>query len=88
MKLDMDAADIEIKVIQFIATKVENLDASTINRSSKFEDLGLDSMDTIQLLFDAEDTFGVNFDGEEAKGFTCVGDIVSYIEKHQAPAST
>ena len=51
----MDTADIETKVIQFIATKAENLDASTINRSSKFEELGLDSMDTIQLLFDAED---------------------------------
>ena len=70
----MDTVDIEAKVIQFIATKVENLDASTINRSSKFEDLGLDSMDTIQLLF-------------EAKGFTCVGDIVSYIEKNQVPST-
>ncbi len=83
----MDTADIEAKVIQFIATKVENLDASTINRSSKFEELGLDSMDTIQLLFDAEDAFGMSFDSEEAKGFTSVGDIVSYIEKHQAPAA-
>ena len=79
----MDSAEIEAKVIQFISTKVENLDASTINRSSKFEELGLDSMDTIQLLFDAEDTFGISFDSEEAKGFTSVGDIVSYIEKHQ-----
>lgn len=83
----MDTVDIEAKVIQFIATKVENLDASTINRSSKFEDLGLDSMDTIQLLFDAEDTFGINFDSDEAKGFTCVGDIVSYIEKNQVPST-
>lgn len=80
----MDTADIEAKVIQFIATKVENMDASKINRSSKFDELGLDSMDTIQLLFDAEDAFGMSFDGEEAKGFTCVGDIVSYVEKHQA----
>ena len=86
MRLDMDTADIETKVIQFIATKVENLDASTINPSSKFEELGLDSMDTIQLLFDAEDAFGINFEGEEAKGFRCVGDIVSYIEKHQVAA--
>ncbi|ABB73705.1 Phosphopantetheine-binding protein [Nitrosospira multiformis ATCC 25196] len=85
-ELDMDTAEIEAKVIQFIATKVENLDASTINRSSKFEELGLDSMDTIQLLFDAEDAFGINFDSEEAKGFTTVGDIVSYIETHQPSA--
>jgi acyl carrier protein len=84
----MDRAEIETKVMQFIATKVENVDASTINESSKFEELGLDSMDTIQLLFDAEDTFGINFEGEEAKGFTCVGDIISYIEKHQVPASS
>ena len=82
----MDRAEIEAKVIQFIATKVENLDVSTINENSKFEELGLDSMDTIQLLFDAEDTFGVNFEGEEAKGFTCVGDIISYIEEHQVSA--
>ncbi|MEO8766838.1 MAG: acyl carrier protein [Nitrosospira sp.] len=84
----MDRVEIETKVIQFITTKVENLDVSTINESSKFEELGLDSMDTIQLLFDAEDTFGINFEGEEAKGFTCVGDIISYIEKHQVPASS
>ena len=82
----MDTAEIEAKVIQFIATKVENLDTSTISRSSKFEELGLDSMDTIQLLFDAEDTFGINFDSEEAKGFSSVGDIISYIENHQEPA--
>lgn len=81
----MDTADIEAKVIQFIATKVENLDVSTINRASKFDELGLDSMDTIQLLFDAEDNFSINFDSEEAKGFTTVGDIIAYIEKHQAP---
>ena len=84
----MDRAEIKAKVIQFIASKVENLDISTISEASKFEELGLDSMDTIQLLFDAEDTFGVNFDGEEAKGFTCVGDIISYIEKHQVSAPT
>ena len=65
----MDTADIEAKVIPFIATKVENMDASKINRSSKFDELGLDSMDTIQLLFDAEDAFGMSFDSEEAKGF-------------------
>ena len=84
----MDRAEMKAKVIQFIASKVENLDISTISEASKFEELGLDSMDTIQLLFDAEDTFGVNFEGEEAKGFTCVGDIISYIEKHQVSAPT
>ena len=84
----MDRAEMKAKVIQFIAQKLRIWISSTISEASKFEELGLDSMDTIQLLFDAEDTFGVNFEGEEAKGFTCVGDIISYIEKHQVSAPT
>ena len=78
----MDTADLEAKVIEFIASKVENADASTITPASKFDELGLDSMDTVQLLFDAEDAFGVTFDGEEVKNLRTVGDIIDYIGKH------
>jgi len=78
----MDTAELEAKVIEFIASKVENIDTSTITTASKFEELGLDSMDTVQLLFDAEDAFGVTFDGEEVKSLRSVGDIIDYIGKH------
>ena len=88
MRLDMGTADLEAKVIQFIAEKIEHQDPSKINASSQFGELGLDSMDVVQLLFDAEDTFGVNFEGEEAKELRSVGDIVSYIDKHQVSASS
>lgn len=82
----MDTAELEAKVIEFIASKVDNADASTITTASKFDELGLDSMDTIQLLFDAEDTFGVTFDGEEVKTLRSVGDIIDYISKHPPEA--
>lgn len=78
----MDTVDLEAKVIAFIASKVENIDASSITTASKFEELGFDSLDTVQLLFDAEDIFGVSFDGEEVKGLRSVGDIIDYIDKH------
>ena len=78
----MDTAELEAKVIEFIASKVDNVDASAITTASKFDELGLDSMDTIQLLFDAEDTFGVTFDGEEVKTLRSVGDIIAYITEH------
>ncbi len=78
----MDTADLEAKVIQFIAAKVENVEAFTITTASKFEELGLDSMDTIQLLFDAEDAFGVSFEDEEVKELRSVGDIINYISNH------
>lgn len=84
----MDTADLEAKIIRFIAEKVEHQDPSKINASSQFDELGLDSMDVIQLLFDAEEAFGVNFEGEEAKGLHSVGDIISYIDKHQVSASS
>lgn len=78
----MDLSDLEAKVIEFIASKVENIDVSTITTASKFDELGFDSMDTVQLLFDAEDAFGVTFDGDEVKTLRTVGDIVEYIKNH------
>jgi len=79
----MDTENLEQKVIEFIASKVEEVDASAINASSEFEDLGLDSMDRVQLLFDAEEEFGVTFEDEEVKDFHCVKDIIDYINNHQ-----
>jgi len=84
----MSTADLEAKLIQFIAEKVEFQDPSKITASSQFGELGLDSMDVVQLLFDAEEAFGVNFEGEKAEGLHSVGDIISYIDKHQMSASS
>jgi len=81
----MNTENLEEKIIAFIASKAEDVDPATVDRSSTFETLGLDSMDRVQLLFDAEETFGVTFDNdEEVKNFTCVGDIVDYINKTQS----
>jgi acyl carrier protein len=83
----MDTTDLEAKVIAFIASKIENPDVATITAASKFDELGLDSLDTVQLLFDAEETFGVSFDGEEVKSLRSVGDIIDYISKHPPAGS-
>ena len=82
----MNTENIEEKVIEFIASKVDAVDASTINATSEFEELGLDSMDRVQLLFDAEETFGVTFEDDEVKDFHCVKDIIDYISNHQSSA--
>ena len=84
----MNTENIEEKVIEFIASKVEDVDASTISAASEFEELGLDSMDRIQLLFDAEETFGVTFEDDGVKDFHCVKDIIDYISNQQSSASS
>lgn len=83
----MTTVDIEARVIQFIASKAENIDASAVTAASQFKDLGFDSMDTVQLLFDAEEEFGVTFDGDEVKNLRTVGDIIDYINNHPPTAS-
>lgn len=80
----MSTDNFEEKIIAFIASKVENVDPASIDKSSDFETLGLDSMDRVQLLFDAEETFGVTFEDEEVKNFSCVGDIVDYISRNHS----
>ncbi|MCE7913645.1 MAG: acyl carrier protein [Nitrosomonas sp. PRO4] len=80
----MKTPELEVKVIEFVASKVENIDVSSITSASKFEGLGFDSLDTVRLLCDAEDAFGIRFDNNHANTLRSVGDIVDYISKQQS----
>lgn len=83
----MDLSEIEAKVIAFIQQEVSQEKPIEINAATSFSELGLDSLDTAQLFFDAEDKFGISFDMEKASNITCVGDIVNYIAAHQTAQS-
>lgn len=83
----MKTVDIEAKVIAFIKEAVHQDKPVDIKPSTRFEDLGLDSLDVAQLLFEAEDAFGISFDMEKATDITCIGDIAAYITNHQVPVS-
>ena len=82
----MDKPDIESKVIAFIKESVHLENPVEIKGTTSFNDLGLDSMDVAQLLFEAEDAFGISFDMEKAADITCIGDIANYIAKHRVAA--
>ena len=45
------------------------------------DDLGLDSMAVIELLYHLEETFGLQIPNEDLAGLTNVGHVVSYVEK-------
>jgi acyl carrier protein len=81
----MNSKDIESQVIAFIEKTVHQENPVEVKASTRFEDLGLDSLDVAQLLFEAEDAFGISFDLEKASDITCIGDIAAYIAKHQDP---
>lgn len=55
------------------------IDASKITLESTFEDLGLDSLDTVDLLMSIEEEFGVSI--EPSESLKTVGDVVNEIKK-------
>lgn len=65
---------------------VGQLDVSEdqITLESKFiEDLGADSLDTVELIMAFEEEFDISIEDEEAEKLTTVGDVVRYIEDNE-----
>jgi acyl carrier protein len=55
-----------------------------VTPEAKFiEDLGADSLDTVELVMALEETFGSEIPDEDAEKLTTVGHVVSYIEESQ-----
>ena len=76
-------ADIAIKIKSIIAEK-SDVDENNITPEMKFsDDLGFDSLDTVELLMEFEKEFDiiVDDDDDEAMDITTVGEAIEYIEK-------
>ncbi|MGM9857942.1 MAG: acyl carrier protein [Bacilli bacterium] len=70
--------DIKSKLAEVFASKSPN---TKLEDETKLEDLGLDSLDKIELLYAIEESFGIEFENEEMQSFSSIGDIVKSIEK-------
>lgn len=56
------------------------VDEQLVNPESKFvEDLGADSLDTVELVMAFEEEFDVEVPDEEAEKLQSVGDVIAYI---------
>lgn len=66
------------KVAAALAEKT-GTDAAAIQPETTFEELNLDSLDTVDVLMSLEDIFGVTL--ELSDGMKCVGDVVTHIEQ-------
>jgi acyl carrier protein len=74
------------KIIQALAEYLKR-DAATITASHHLrDDLGLDSMAVIELLYKIEETFDLQIPDQDLVGLATVGSVASYVEGRLAPA--
>ena len=61
------------------------VDSSEVTENASFvDDLGADSLDTVELVMDFEEKFGLEIPDEDAEKIRTVGDAINYIaEKKQ-----
>lgn len=75
--------DIASKVKQIIHEQL-GVDEAEIKVESKFvDDLGADSLDTVELVMAFEEEFGIEIPDEEAEKINTVQTAIDYIEKHK-----
>ena len=61
------------------------VDEVKVTESASFiDDLGADSLDTVELVMAFEEAFGVEIPDDAAEKITTVKDAIEFIEKHQA----
>ena len=59
----------------------ERLAVEELDENKSLKDLGLDSLDVVDMCLDVEDKFGVHFETEELVSFKTVKDLFDSIEK-------
>ena len=72
--------DIEGKVKEIIVNKL-GVDANQVTMEASFtNDLGADSLDTVELVMEFEKAFNIQIPDEDAEKIAKVGDAVSYLK--------
>jgi acyl carrier protein len=74
--------NVEEKVRGIIVEQL-GVDAEEVVATASFvDDLGADSLDTVELVMALEEEFHLEISDEDAEKITTVGDAVKYIEEH------
>jgi acyl carrier protein len=72
--------EVSARVLRIIADN-QRKDLSLVTIDSSFEELGIDSMDAVNIVFALENEFNINVPDEEMKNIRSVRDIVEGVQK-------
>ena len=75
-------SDIEQRVKKIVSEQLGTDAANVKNESSFIDDLGADSLDTVELVMALEEEFGTEIPDEQAEKITTVQQAIDYINKN------
>ncbi len=75
-------SEIESKVVAIIVDKLGVDEAEVTPNASFTNDLGADSLDTVELIMEFEKQFNISIPDDKAESISTVGDAIKYIEEN------
>ncbi len=76
-------ADIESRIRDIIVNELGVEPSKVTTEASFVEDLGADSLDTVELVMAFEEEFGIEIPDEDAEKMETVGDAMKYLEEKE-----
>ena len=77
-----EMSDVKSKVVSIIVDKLGVEESEVSNEASFTNDLGADSLDTVELIMEFEKEFNIAIPDDQAENIQTVGDAISYIEEN------
>ena len=73
-------SEVAERVKAIIVDKLSVEETEVTNEASFTNDLGADSLDTVELIMEFEKEFGISIPDDQAEKITTVGDAIAYID--------
>lgn len=77
-------ASVEERVVQIVSEQLGVAKEKVSRETSFVNDLGADSLDTVELVMELEEEFNINIPEDAAEKIQTVGEAIEYIEKSQS----
>ena len=75
-------SDVKSKVISIIVDKLGVDEGEVTNEASFTNDLGADSLDTVELIMEFEKEFNISIPDDQAENIGTVGQAITYLEEN------